>query len=368
MKQLIGIILRNYINEAATRSELPANERHKIVAQKVIDYMDLHKLKEIPGYRFLQPEKSKEGNKFKKILAVYLTSGEYDGFVKPLIRQMRPDFSYPTQKKGKIHLVDEGVAVFSIGEVITYNTFKINGIKLKFEDPTQHFQYEMDGVIKTKRPDFYWVEKKVLIEVAGIKDELAFGGDYEVKLAKAKEKLDKEGKDLVILDYYTYKDNPRGFYKYVCETFNFEYNPENFWTVMTSKSMDRDALKRRADEIIQKGGLKTRGEKDALQKIVKSYLIKSPEDSEETIQGYQGVWDYRRQTGLGMRWADPELREKVQEAWCKSTGANKTTYDKFKELYPDIPFSKNTVENMKAKFPQEFDLQKREEICGQYMN
>ena len=64
-----------------------------------------------------------------------------------------------------------------------------------------------------------------------------------------------------------------------------------------------------------------------------------------------------------MRWADPKLREQVKEAWCKSSGSHLATYNKFKELFQGIPFSKTMVETMKKKFPSEFDVNNREKIC-----
>ena len=131
--------------------------------------MDHFQAKSIPDYRFLQDWKPNKDDSyrpnFKYDLQKFLRRGEYDNFVKPLIQSKRPEFIY-SKGSGKKHRVDEFVAVYSNGEKIVYNTFKMNGIILIFEPKQFQFEYEIDGETKTKRPDFYWEENKEIIEVS----------------------------------------------------------------------------------------------------------------------------------------------------------------------------------------------------------
>jgi hypothetical protein len=344
------------------------------VAEKVIEFMDLHNMKVIPRYRFLQNINTRDdlGVNMKTLLSKNLKQGEYDGYVKPLIKKLRPEITYSTELVvgANNYLLDDGVAVKSLGEVIVYNTFKMNDIMLKYEDPKKIFHYlkktENGEKLVKKNPDFYWEESDIFIEVAGLKDQKTFGVDYLDKLERAKAEVEKMGSDMIILDYFTYKDNPKGFYKYVCETFNFPYTPDNFWLSIVYEGMDKEKYLEQVKNIISKGGKKTRGEQDMLKKIVTRYITKpniSPEGENKPI-GYENVKDFKRDTGIGLRFGDKELRKLVQIAWCSSTGANLKTYEKFKELFGDKhTLSKNTIENMKRKFPEEFDGNKRNEIC-----
>jgi hypothetical protein len=135
--------------------------------------------------------------------------------------------------------------------------------------------------------------------------------------------------------------------------------------------MNEEEYLEKVKKIIEKGGKKTRGEQDMLRKIVTRYLTK-PEISPDGIErpvGYKNVKQFKKETGIGLKFGDKELRKLVQIAWCTSTGGNIKTYEKFKELFGDKhTLSKHTIEEMKHKFPDEFDMNKRSEICGNIKN
>lgn len=371
--------LKKYLKltEGVKISDAPSQERYETVAKKIIEFMDFYNFKTIPRYRFLQNVDSTKdfGFNMKPFLYKFLRRGEYDGYVKPLIKKMRPEFTYSTELVigANNYLVDDGVAVKSLGEVIVYNTFKMNDIVLKYEDPSKtfHFMKDVDGGKKLveKRPDFYWEESDIYIEVAGLNDQKAFGMDYTHKLDKAKEEIEKMGSDMVILDYFTYKDSPEEFYRYVCKTFNFPYDSDNFWLSITYEGMDKEKYLEQVKKIINKGGKKTRGEQDMLRKIVTRYLTKpniSPEGIQKPI-GYKNVKQFKKETGIGLKFGNEELKKMVQVAWCDSSGSNMKTYETFKTLFGGThTVSKNTIEMMKFKFPEEFDMNKREEICGKF--
>lgn len=367
MKDLIRNIIRQYITEVNVRSTKDAEQRFEIVANEIIKYMDRFDMKYIPDYSFLanlkrQPE-DKETPDFKNFLQHYLRSGEYDNFVKPMIQTRRPEFSF-TKGRGRRHKVDEFVVVYSNGEKILYNTFNMNGIKLVPHPKEYQFDYTYDGEVRIKKPDFYWPEKNVLLEVAGL-DDLSYNKDYMKKLKSAQEQAPIE---MIIVDYLNYRKNLQGFYKYVCEKFGFPYDPMDFWTANISQGIDQKELRREAEELVKKGASKSFGERWRANKIITQLLTKEKgtESFQDKPEGYESVWDFKRETGVGMRWSDPELRKQVKEAWCKSSGSNMGTYEKFKELYKGVPFSKTMVETMKKKFPEDFNPKKRDEICKDY--
>lgn len=368
MKFKFNNILCELLGEGLVRSTLPLDERIEIVADKVMEYMDNFNTIYIPDYRFLQDWKPKENDTFrpnmKYLLQKYIRRGEYD-MVKSFIKNKRPEFKF-TVSGGKRHQVDKYVTVISSGEKIVYNTFKMNGITLKYEDPRFNFTYKVKGKVKEKRPDFYWEQQDTIIEVAGL-DDFSFGKNYKKELAVAEKKLKKLKKKLVILDYLSYRKDLQGFYKYVCDTFGFNYDPMDFWTANISDGIDEEELRREANELISKGASKTSGERWRQNKIITQVLTRLNDDNSKP-EGYKGVWDYRRETGTGMVWSDPELRNKVKYAWCKSTGSNLETLHKFKELFPDIPLSKKTIENIKSKFEDEFDKSKKDELCNDNLN
>lgn len=369
MKDLIRNIIKEYVNEALIRSTQPDNERYEIIANKVIDFMDHFKAKSIPDYRFLQDWKPNKDDSyrpnFKYDLQKFLRRGEYDNFVKPLIQSKRPEFIY-SKGSGKKHRVDEFVAVYSNGEKIVYNTFKMNGIILIFEPKQFQFEYEIDGETKTKRPDFYWEENKEIIEVAGLEDK-SFGKNYTKQLIAAKEQLQKIGTKITILDYFSYRKDLQGFYKYVCETFGFPYDPMDFWTVNISRGIDVEELKREVEELIKKGAEKTYGERWRQNKIITQLLTK-PQEQGDTgkPEGYTSASEFKRETGIGLRESDPELKKQIQKAWCLSSGSNMGTYLKFKEIFQNIPLSKSTIEKMRKRFTEDFNPEKRDEICKDY--
>lgn len=368
MKFKFNNILGELLGEGLVRSTLPLDERIEIVADMVMKYMDNFNTTYIPDYRFLQDWKPKENDTFrpnmKYLLQKYLRRGEYD-MVKSFIKNKRPESKF-TVSGGKRHKVDEYLTVISSGEKIVYNTFKMNGITLKYEDPRFYFTYDVNGEEKEKRPDFYWEQEDTYIEVAGL-DDFSFGKNYKKELAAAKKKLKKLKKKIVILDYFSYRKDLQGFYKYVCETFDFKYDPMNFWTANISEGIDKEELQREVEALIKKGGAKSSAEIERLRKIVTQTLTKPGTDNSKP-EGYEGVWDYRRETGVGMRWSDPELKKKIKDAWCKSTGSNLETIRKFKELNPNIPLSVNTIEKVKSKFKDEFDKSKKDELCGNNLN
>ena len=369
MRDLIRNIVREFVNEAFVRSDKPADERYEIIADKVIEFMDYFNTKSIPDYRFLQDWKPKKDEifrpNFKYDLQKFLRRGEYDNFVKPLIQTKRPEFFF-SKGAGKKHRVDEFVAVYSNGEKIVYNTFKMNGITLIFEPKQFQFEYEIDGVIKKKRPDFYWEQNKEIIEVAGLEDK-SYGKNYTKQLLAAKEQLEKIGTRITILDYFSYRKDLQGFYKYVCETFGFPYDPMNFWTVNISRGIDVEELKREVEELIKKGTLKTFGERWRQNKIITQLLTKSNEKWESgKPEGYTSASEFKRETGIGLRESDPQLKTQIQKAWCLSSGSNMGTYQKFKEIFKDIPLAKSTIEKMRRRFPEDFNPEKRDEICKDY--
>lgn len=375
MDLIINNRQRKIILEELKKSTDSSSDRFEYVANKVIELMDLKKLTTIPKYRFLQ-NLDKETNdilgvNMKTMLAKYLNKGEYSGFVKPIIKKKRPEVTFSTNDVvgANSYLVDDGVAVKSLGEVITYNAFKMNDIKLEYENPEKSFYYMKptdDGYkILQKHPDFYWPERDLFIEVAGLRDQKVFGSDYLEKLRLAKNEIEKTGAEMVILDYFTYKDNPQGFYKYVCQNFGFDYDPDDFWLSISYEGMQEQDYLNKVKEIINKGGKKTRGEQDMLKKIVTRYLVKLPEDPNLKPIGYKNVKEFKKDTGIGLKFGDDQLRKLAQVAWCESSGSNVQTYEKFKELFGDkYTLSKNTIELMKSKFPKEFDMNKRGEICS----
>ncbi len=373
MKILISESQLSQLSEKLKKSDLPPAERFEIVANKIIEYMDTFNLKTIPLYRFLQTAETSQkiGFNMKTFLEKYLNANEYDGYVKPLIQKKRKEFTYTKDRKlgANNYLVDDGVAVKSLGEVIVYNTFKINGIILKYEDPTKEFPYLKDpfkNVISKKKPDFYWEQADTLIEVAGIDDQSKLGVDYELKLIRAKEEVEKMGHDMIILDYLKYKNKPNGFYRMVCQKFNFPYDEDKFWLSVFYIGMDKEEYLQQVKQIIKKGKKKTRGEQDILNKIITRYLTKTEiqPDGEKSEVGYKDVWDFKRQTGAGLKWGDDNEKIKIKKAWCQSSGSNQKTYEKYRELYPEDKISKLRIELSKQKFPEDFDINKREEICN----
>ena len=191
--------------------------------------------------------------------------------------------------------------------------------------------------------------------------------DYGLKLAAAQEQYQKTEDDYYILDYYKYKDDLNGFYKLICDTFNFEYKFEDFWKVIQYKGLNKERYRKIVNDLIKKGSKNlTRGERFLLNKYIKLYLTKPVKDTEgEREVPYKGVVDYKQEMGLGYKWVDEKYRKKVQKAWCKSTGSVMGTYNTFRELFPNETISKKTFDDVVKRFPQEFNKEDRDNICKQ---
>ena len=346
------------------KSDLPDKTRYDIFSDYVINYMDEYGLTEIPSHGLLTKSGNDQGRvkigntmvNFKTLFWTYMKEGEYDTFVKPLIKIKRPEFTHPftSHKPGiKKYIVDENIYLSSLGELIVYNTFKMNGHILLYEPKDIRFKYNLDGNIVEKRPDFYWPKNKLIIEVAGLNDERKFGSKYIHKLDSAKKQIESEGNQMVILDYHRYRNSPKDFYKYVCNTFGFDYNPDNFLLTTKHQNFDESKYLEIVKNLLKKEESLNRKERYDLSNIIVNIL------------GYDSVWQFKHETGLGLRWNDIEIRNKLKQAWCQSTGSNISMLEKFKELFPNDSMSKRTIEKSKNKFPQEFDISKKEIICGE---
>ena len=375
MKILISEQQYTRVSEAAKKSTESVEDRFNYVADTIIKYMDKYRLVSIPGYRFLAQGYGDVdlGIKMKTWLEKNLNKNEYDGFVKAIILKKRPRFSYTKERKlgANNYLIEDGVAVKSLGEVVLYNTFKLNGIKLEYENPKYNLYYFVksdDGNrIVSKNPDFYWASANIIIEVAGMSEGTKISKDYGLKLAAAQEQYQKTEDDYYILDYYKYKDDLNGFYKLICDTFNFEYKFEDFWKVIQYKGLNKERYRKIVNDLIKKGSKNlTRGERFLLNKYIKLYLTKPVKDTEgEREVPYKGVVDYKQEMGLGYKWVDEKYRKKVQKAWCKSTGSVMGTYNTFRELFPNETISKKTFDDVVKRFPQEFNKEDRDNICKQ---
>ena len=82
---------KRYLNlkEGVKFSEATGEKRYKLVAEKVIQFMNFYNMKVIPRYRFLQNINTTNdlGFNMKTLLSKNLRQGEYDGYVKPLIKK-----------------------------------------------------------------------------------------------------------------------------------------------------------------------------------------------------------------------------------------------------------------------------------------
>ena len=345
--------------------------RYNNIADTIISYMDKIGLSTIPGYRFMAGGYGDKlfGVNMKTYLAKNLGLNEYDGHIKPLIVQKRPEFTYTTFAKlgSNNYLVEDGLAVKSLGEVIVYNTFKMNGITLEYETPSYKFPYLLKSKparIIEKNPDFYYSGGGIFIEVAGFPNTSNLAKEYGLKLLSAKREVQKTEDDMIILDYHKYKNNLDKFFRVVCKTFGFDYNPSDFIKSIEHKGIDKDKIDSEIKRLLSIPN-KKRGEQDRLNKLIKQVQSKSVNDTEgKGFGAYKNVWDYKRTTGAGLKWGDDEYRKKIQKAWCNCSGSVLQTMYKFKELYPDETFSKQTYEKIKTNFPNEFSAENRQEICN----
>ena len=261
----------------------------------------------------------------------------------------------------------------SIGEIITYNTFKMNGIILEHEPEDQVFTYTyigLDGLPKTakKIPDFYWREKNMMIEVAGFRDDGAIAKNYSTKINAAKEEMLKQGREYVILDYFKDRNNTQKFFKTVCDTFNFKYDMADYPKAITGyKGVDRNYCEKEVKRILSMTTKEsTGGERRRAAVMINNCLsktIETPEGTEEVA--YTGKYEVRDDMGI-LRRSNPEVRNRVQEAWCKSpfVGPKKVAIV-YNEIYDDR-ISHNTVEIIINRNKDMFDKDNKETICSKF--
>jgi hypothetical protein len=361
--------------------------RYKFIAKSIIEYMDKMGITTIPTYNTLSDDviykidiskfepwgRQRPHMSWKKFLGDFLNPKELDTIIKPMIAQMRPeykDFSSFSKTGAKNHVID-GLRLASLGEVIVYNTFKMNGIILDHEPKDQKFKYTYVGsdgvtITKNKIPDFYWREKNIMIEVAGLTDDGTIAKGYSKRINAAKEEMDRQNREYIILDYYSDRNNKPKFYKLVCETFNFDYNPNNYSKSISGyKGIDRSYCEKEVERILRKPVKDTTGaERERVAVMMKDCLsrtINTPEGTDEV--GYDSKWTLRRDMGIGKR-VDPKVRDKVQQAWCESPyvsakGTSKTYTEIFNEK-----ISHSTIEIIMNNNKEMFDKNNKENICN----
>ena len=371
---------RRYRNEDA---------RYEFIANVIIEYMDKNGITTIPTYRTLTDDvtykidisefepwrKNPKPLGWQAILYDYLKPKEFDTKIKPLIGEMRPefeDFSSFSKIGAKNHIVD-GLRMASLGEVIVYNTFKMNGIILEHEPPHQIFTYryvESNGVtssLKRKIPDFYWKEKNMMIEVAGFDDSDTVDVNYTRRMIAAKEEMDKQNRKYVILDYHKDRNNKPKFFKLVCETFNFNYNPDDYYKSITYKGIDRAYCEKEVERILRMPVKDTTGaERARVSRMMKDCLSRTVYNDEGTQEvSYDSKWDVRRDMGL-LKSTNPEVRDKVQQAWCKSSYVSaKNTAKSYNEMFDD-KINHNTVSKIMDGNKEMFNKDNKESICSKF--
>lgn len=371
---------RRYRNEEA---------RYEFVANAIIEYMDKNGITTIPTYRTLTDDdtykidisefepwlKNPKPLGWQAILYNYLKPKEFDTKIKPLIGEMRPefeDFSSFSKLGAKNHIVD-GLRMASLGEVIVYNTFKMNGIILEHEPPNQIFTYryvDSNGVtssLKRKIPDFYWKEKNMMIEVAGFDDSDTVDVNYTRRMIAAKEEMDKQNRKYVILDYHKDRNNKPKFFKLVCETFNFNYNPDDYYRAITYKGIDRAYCEKEVERILRMPVKDTTGaERARVSRMMKDCLSRTVYNDEGTQEvSYDSKWDVRRDMGL-LKSTNPEVRDKVQQAWCKSSYVSaKNTAKSYNEMFDD-KINHNTVSKIMDRNTEMFNKDNKESICSKF--
>jgi hypothetical protein len=370
--------VRRYRNE---------NARYEFIANAIIEYMDKNGITTIPTYRTLTDDntykidisefepwlKNPKPLGWQAILYNYLKPKEFDTKIKPLIGEMRPefeDFSSFSKIGAKNHIVD-GLRMASLGEVIVYNTFKMNGIILEHEPQHQIFTYryvDSNGVtssLKRKIPDFYWKEKNMMIEVAGFKDSDTVDVNYTRKMVAAKEEMDKQNRKYIILDYHKDRNNKPNFFKLVCETFNFNYNPDDYYKSITYKGIDRAYCEKEVERILRMPVKDTTGaERARVSRMMKDCLSRTVYNDDGTEEvSYDSKWDVRRDMGL-LKSTNPETIKKVQVAWCKSQyDGPKKIAPFYSEMYNE-KMSHGTVEKILGNNKDMFDRLKKKEICS----
>lgn len=118
----------------------------------------------------------------------------------------RGEKSYVSQK-GKALLRSEL-------EVLTYNTFILEGIEDEIEIDSRRFKETCGG----KEPDFVWENKKIIIEVAGMEGE-----EYQSKLLNAKDCFESLGYTVHIINARNYEKQGKyvNYYIYLCDLLGF---------------------------------------------------------------------------------------------------------------------------------------------------
>jgi len=374
------------------RRHLDPLKRYELIANAVIDFMTERGMDTIPSrstlaqidgkinltkYQIFPEGEVDDNSKWINVLASLLGEGEYNKKVKPLIAEKRPEFKlFSTGFKvgGKNYITNDGIPMSSLGEIILYNLFKMNGIILEYEPEDQVFTYtykESNGeeTILKKKPDFYWREKDILIEVAGLlQDTFGVTRNYSNKLNSAKREMDKQNKSYVILDYYSQRNNGERFYKLACNTFNFYYNQLDFFKAVSHKGIDRDYCEDAIKKFFSKKNKDTTGaERNAAAKMIKNCLSKTVynDDGTFTEVGYKGNKDARRDMGY-YKSTNPEIIKKVQMAWCKSPHVSaKKIAPFYVEIYND-KMSQKTVEIIMGNNKDMFDKYNKEDICSKF--
>ena len=178
----------------------------------------------------------------------------------------------------------------------------------------------------------------------------------------------KQVREYVILDYYKDRNNKPKFFKLVCDTFNFNYVPDDYFKVISGyKGIDREFCKGEVERILRKPVKDTTGaERARVAVMMRDCLSKTINTSDGTEEvGYTSKWDVRRDMGIGKR-VSPEVREKVQKAWCESPLVSaKATAKKYSEMYGET-MSHGTVEIIMKNNRNMFDKNSKEDICKKY--
>ncbi len=120
------------------------------------------------------------------------------------------------RKRGeKSYVSQQGKALLrSELEVLTYNTFILEGIEDEIEIDSKKFKKTCGG----KEPDFVWENKKIIIEVAGMEGE-----EYQNKLSNAKPCFESLGYTVHIINARNYEKQGKyvNYYIDLCNLLGF---------------------------------------------------------------------------------------------------------------------------------------------------
>jgi hypothetical protein len=181
----------------------------------------------------------------------------------------------------------------------------------------------------------------------------------------AKEEMDRQNRKYVILDYQKDSNNKPNFFKLVCETFNFNYNPDDYYKSVSYKGIDRAYCEKEVGRILRMRVKDTTGaERARAATMIRDCLSKTVKTSDGTEEvGYTGNRDARRDMGL-YKSTNPDVINNVQQAWCKSPYVSaKGTAKKYSEMYNDT-MSHSTVEIIMNNNRDMFDKNNKETICS----